>query len=55
MNTENYDGFEPITSFEAANLNEKIMNNIRLCGYEKPTPIQVNPSDQLRLLDSAKY
>jgi ATP-dependent RNA helicase DDX3X len=40
VNTENYDGFEPIPSFEEANLNEKVLKNIKLCGYEKPTPIQ---------------
>lgn len=40
VQTRNYDGFEPVESFEAANLNPKILSNVKLCGFKKPTPIQ---------------
>lgn len=33
-------GFEPIKSFEDANLHLAMQANIRLCGYKEPTPIQ---------------
>jgi len=38
--TENYDDFEPLKTFEDANLHPTVMNNIKLCKYTKPTPIQ---------------
>lgn len=38
--TRNYDGFEPAETFQSANLDPNLLNNIARCGYIKPTPIQ---------------
>jgi len=36
----NYEGFAPMESFETANLAPLLLENIKKCGFKKPTPIQ---------------
>lgn len=36
----NYEGFQPMQAFEEAGLSPRLLENVKKCGFRKPTPIQ---------------